>query len=157
MTDEELVRGFEEGTLGPGEFTHASHVRVAWWYLNRYGLPDAMARFTAGLKAFVASRGVPELYHETVTVAYLLLIAERLDDSRDLRWDAFAARHPELLAQHPPILARYYRDEVLQTPRARRVFLMPDRLSSPGRTATAPSPMYATPPGAERATAGESA
>lgn len=130
MTDEELVGAFEAGTLPADRFPHAAHVRVAWWYLSRYPLGEALTRFSAALKAFAATHGVPGLYHETITVAYLLLIAERLDGSRGLTWEGFAGAHPDLLARRPSLLARYYSDETLTSDRARRTFVMPDRTAS---------------------------
>lgn len=126
MTDEQLVDAFEAGTLPADQFPHAAHVRVAWWYLNRFPLGEALTRFSTALKAFAATHGVPGLYHETITVAYVLLIAERLDESRGLPWEAFAAAHPELLARRPSLLGRYYADETLTSDRARRAFVMPD-------------------------------
>src|SRR5688500_14849507 len=78
MTDDELVQAFEAATLPPDLFSHAAHVRVAWWYLRRYSLPEGLLRFTAALRGFAAANGAPDRYHETVTVGYFLLIADRL-------------------------------------------------------------------------------
>ncbi len=134
MTDEELVHAFETRALGPGEFTHASHVRVAWCYLRRVPFFEAMARFVSGLKAVAAAHGKPDRYHETITVAYLLLIAERIDETGEPSWGAFAARHDDLLAQKPSILARYYTAAALESEQARREFVMPDVPSTVQRT-----------------------
>jgi hypothetical protein len=129
MDDESLIRLFEAGEAPPDGFHHRDHVRVAWWYLRVHALPDALARFVAGLRRFAAVQGKPDLFHETITTAYLLLINERLDDGdRGLEWEAFAARHPDLLLWKPSILARYYREETLASARAKRTFVMPDRL-----------------------------
>lgn len=128
MDDEQVVRAFEAGTLPPDRFTHAEHVRVAWWYLRDRPFPAALEAFCTALRAFATRHGAGGKYHETMTVAYMLLIAERLDDARDLPWTAFAARYPELLERTPPVLARYYSDDRLLSDRARRVFVMPDRV-----------------------------
>jgi hypothetical protein len=74
---------------------------------------------------------VPGLYHETITVAYLLLINERLSGNRDLDWETFAARNRDLLAWKPSLLDRLYAPETLASDRARDVFLMPDRVAEP--------------------------
>lgn len=126
MTDEELVACFEAGGDPPGGFHHPEHVRVAWWYLRRLPLPEALARFSAGLRHYAAAHGAPQRYHETITVAYVLLVNERLADEPNLAWDAFAVRHPDLLAWQPSILDQYYRPETLASDRARRTFVMPD-------------------------------
>lgn len=51
MTDTELIAAFESAALPAGQFTHEAHVRVAWTYLCRAPLPDALAAFAAALKA----------------------------------------------------------------------------------------------------------
>jgi fermentation-respiration switch protein FrsA (DUF1100 family) len=132
MTDEHLMRDFEAGRAPDGGFHHREHVRVAWNYLRRYPLPDAMARFCGGLRQFAARQGASDLYHETITVAYLLLINERLNGQVDLDWEAFAAANLDLLAWKPSLLDRLYTPETLRSERARRVFVMPDRLAVAG-------------------------
>ena len=131
MTDDELVAGFESTQLPAEQFGHAEHVRVAWWYLRHFPLGEALTRFCAALRRFATAKGKPDRYHETITVAYMLLIAERLDDCRGATWTEFQAANPELLAREPSILARYYPPEVLASDRARRVFVMPPSRPEP--------------------------
>jgi hypothetical protein len=47
-----------------------------------------------GLQALAGKLGKPDLYHETVTVAFMALVAQRKPADGD--WDSFIARHPEL-------------------------------------------------------------
>jgi hypothetical protein len=141
MTDDELIAAFESTELPADQFSHGAHVRVAWWYLRTSPLPEALTRFSQALKRFAASKGAPGKYHETITVAYMLLIAERLDRAGQLTWPEFAAANPDLLTRHPSVLATYYSEAILASDRARQVFVMPDRLgasltgSDPGRSA----------------------
>jgi hypothetical protein len=125
MTDDELVRAFESGALPSDAFPHAAHVRVAWWYLQRHPILTALARFRTALQRFAAGKGKPERYHETITIAYMLLIAERLASSRELTWDEFASRNGDLLQWQPSVLAQFYPEDVLASPRAREVFVLP--------------------------------
>ena len=128
MTDEDLLDAFERGVEPEGGFHHAQHVRVAWLYLRSSPLPEALLRFTSTLRAFAAAQGSPDLYHETITVAFMLVIAERAGDpDAPSTWDGFAARNPDLLAWKPSVLDRYYRSETLWSDRAKRGFVMPDR------------------------------
>jgi hypothetical protein len=131
MSDDELIRAFESTALPADQFTHASHVRVAWWYLRHAPLPEALDRFISGLRRYAASLGAADKYHETITIASMLLIAERLDGAAHLTWPEFAARNPELLARNPSVLSAYYSDAVLSSARARRCFVMPDRVGGP--------------------------
>jgi hypothetical protein len=132
MTDEEFLRRFEAGTLPDGGFHHRDHVRLAWLYLGRHPLLEAIARFRDGLRRFAAARGKPGLYHETITWAFLLLIHERMArrPPSTASWEAFAAANPDLLVWRPSVLGTYYRDETLASELARRVFVLPDRLAA---------------------------
>jgi hypothetical protein len=130
VSDDALVGLFEAGEEPPGGFHHHEHVRVAWHYLRSRSMPEALARFSATLRRFAIARGKPHLYHETITTAFVLLINERLDDgNRALAWPEFAERNSDLLSWKPSILDRYYRPETLASERARRTFVLPDRLA----------------------------
>jgi hypothetical protein len=130
MEDERLVAAFEAGQMPESGFHHCDHVRVAWWYLRRDGLYKALPRFSEALKRFALAQSKPDLYHETITTAYVLLINERLDDrARELSWNDFAALNPDLFVWKPSILDRYYRPDTLKSDKARRIFLMPDRFA----------------------------
>ena len=128
--DDDLVLTFEAGREPAGGFHHREHVRVAWYYLRRHALPEALVRFSTALRNFAAAQGKPGLYHETITTAYLLLINERLDGDAVLPWTAFADGNPDLLTWKPSGLHRYYQAETLTSDRARRTFLLPDRLKA---------------------------
>lgn len=130
MDDEELVRRFEAGDVPEGGFHHAQHVRVAWFYLCRSPLPVALGRFSSALKRFALAQGKPDLYHETITTAFVLIINERLDRGAAPDWTRFAAANADLLTWKPSILDRYYTSETLWSQRAKQTFVMPDRLVS---------------------------
>ena len=78
MTDDEFIASFEDASLANESFHHADHVRMAFLYLCRYPALEALQRFSTSLMKFAASKGKPELYHETITWAFLLLIRERM-------------------------------------------------------------------------------
>ncbi len=126
MSDEELLARFEDGSLPNGAFHHEQHVRVAWMFVRRYGMPDALGRFSQALKRFAEAKGAVGLYHETITWAYLLLVAERSARGPGESWERFAAANQDLLTWKPSLLARYYSPETLQSDLARRTFVMPD-------------------------------
>lgn len=128
MTDEALVAAFESTRLSGEQFSHVEHVRVAWWYLRTLPLGDALARCSIGIRRFAAAKGAAGKYHETITVAFMLVISERVAAARDLPWPEFAAANPDLFSRTRSVLSRYYSDEVLRSERARTSFVMPDRL-----------------------------
>lgn len=128
MNDPEFIAQFEACRLSAAGFHHQDHVRLAWLYLDRAPVLEALTRFTEGLKRFAAANGKPGLYHETITWAFIFLINERRARfGRQHNWNEFAAANADLLDWQNNILKRYYRAETLGSEMARRVFVMPDR------------------------------
>jgi hypothetical protein len=121
-----LVKDFEHGPA-PGDFHHADHVRVAFAYISVFPVLEAIARFSADLKHFALSKGKPNLYHETITWAYLLLIRQRVAQvDPPPTWEEFAERNPDLLVWRGGVIERYYLPETLKSDFARRTFVLPD-------------------------------
>lgn len=124
FTEEELVRGFEEGTLR--EFPHASHVRLTLIFLQRHGRDAALQCMTEGLRKFVALKGVPEKFHITLTRAWLdLLESARLAHPEADQPEALVRVCPELLDKDA--LLRFYSRDLLTSEAARTGWLPPDR------------------------------
>lgn len=129
MTDQELIESFESGAVPESGFHHADHVRLAFAYLRNYPVLSALEKFSAALKHFAARHGKTQLYNETITCAYIFLIAERIARSgaEQLDWDLFAEENPDLLVWKGGILTRYYEEATLKSDLARRTFLFPDK------------------------------
>ena len=115
----------EAGKLQPGEFGHAGHVEAAWHLLSEAGFGEAVTRYSAALRRVTVTMGVPEKYHETVTVAFLALVAERRAAGDDADFMSFRAANGDLFDSG--ILKRYYAPEVLAGETARHVFVLPIR------------------------------
>lgn len=128
MHDDERVEAFMNGTLPPSEMSHPLHVRLVWADLQRHRLGLVIDRQVEGLRRFTERHGAQGKFHTTITLAFVLLIHERLEThGRHLSWDEFAARNPDLLSYRPSPLAPYYNEETLRSDKARRVFVLPDR------------------------------
>jgi hypothetical protein len=126
LTDDELVAGFEAGSLA--EFHHADHVRVTIVYLMRHGRDETLRRITSGVIGLATLDGHPEKFHVTVTRAWVDLI------------ESARAAHPyahdpaELMATCPALLdkdalLRFYSRESLHSERARTGWVPLDRAS----------------------------
>jgi hypothetical protein len=130
MTDLALITRFEDGSLSATAFHHADHVRTAFAYLQRYPVLEALQRFSTGLKRFAKAQGKENLYHETITWAYLFLINERISRAAHaLSWEQFASDNPDLLTWKDSVLNRYYTDGTLHSNLAKQVFIFPDKLA----------------------------
>lgn len=128
MTDHELLEQFELGTLPSENFHHREHVRVAFLYLSQYPALEALQVFSAALRKFAAAHGKPQLYHETITCAYIFLIRERMARAGQKQdWDEFAPNNTDLLTWKDGLLGQYYREETLRSDLARTIFILPDK------------------------------
>ena len=78
---ESVVRGFETCETDKTEFRHPQHLTVAVWYLQTLDTTAAVERMRTALLRFVDHHGVPrEKYNEEVTVFWIELIAEKLNE-----------------------------------------------------------------------------
>jgi hypothetical protein len=129
MNDSEWMEAFESCTLPNDSFHHADHVRMAFLYLQKYAPLEALARFSSALARFATAHGKPNLYHETITWAFLLLIRERIARSNSPQtWVEFSETNADLLRWDDSVLKKYYRPETLTSALAKSVFLFPDKL-----------------------------
>jgi len=138
MTAHREVAAFEAGTLDPARFDHRLHLELAWTYLQCHGFPEGALRFRQHLRAYVARVGAEAKYHETLTWAYLLLLNEELSlrSAPDEPFDAMIRRRPDLLDHRNGAIARCYSKSQLDSPDARRVFLLPMQERSGERRAS---------------------
>ena len=123
MTASELRARFEDLTLPAGDFHHEQHVQLAWTYLRELPLLDVLRVFPENLRRFATSLGAAGKYNETVTWAFLLLVAGRMASGNAESWPAFAAANPDLLSKE--LLHRYYDPATLDSDLARETFVFP--------------------------------
>jgi hypothetical protein len=122
--DVAFLAALEEGTLAPAEFGHRAHLRAAFLYLGRHDFSGACVAMKRAIQGFAARLGKSTLYHETLTVAYLALVAERrAAEPPDVAFEDFLGRYPELLER--AFLERYYPRGDLDSPEARATFVLP--------------------------------
>jgi len=117
------LQAFEAGEVEPGCFPHRDHVRMGFELARTAPFTEAADRFARGLKKLVARAGTPEKYHDTITVAFMALIAERIGDDRDQTFEAFEAANPDLFDRK--VLTRWYDEARLNSAAARRAFVLP--------------------------------
>lgn len=115
---------FMRGELPASGFAHRDHVRMAFEMLRRHDFAETALHFSRALRAMAQRAGKPQAFHQTMTIAFLALIAERLDGSQWPDFAAFVRDNPDLLDKGA--LTRWYRPERLASEPARRTFLLPE-------------------------------
>ncbi len=124
LTDDDLVRGFEDGSLSA--FPHAEHVRLTIVYLMRHGRDETIRKMYDGLLRFATAKGQPGKFHVTMTRAWVDLVesARRAYPETESP-AALVARCPLLLDRDA--LLRFYSPGRLNSPDARERWVPPDR------------------------------
>src|SRR4029434_8249151 len=124
MNDDEFLAAFEARTLD--EFHHRDHIKVAYLYLRRYPLDEAIAKVRTGLQNLAVAWGAPvndleRGYHETMTQAWVRLVHLTLSNREIAESaDAFCDQQPTLMQKTR--LELFYSRDRLMTWEAKREF-----------------------------------
>jgi len=119
----ELER-FVRGEADAANFPHREHVRMAFEMLRRHDFAETAWLYSRALRLMTARVGKPEAFNQTTTIAFLSLIAERMERGGAPNFAAFVRAHPEMLDKRA--LSRWYRPDQLATEIARRTFVLPE-------------------------------
>lgn len=127
MDDAEFLQQFEAGTIDP--FPHRSHIRMAWLILRADGFAPGCDHIRAGIKKLAQAKGVPGLYHETITLFWIYLVQHAITLTPEIdSFDAFIAAHDHLLDSS--LLKRHYSPALIGS--SRGAWAAPDLLPLPG-------------------------
>jgi hypothetical protein len=111
------------GEIDAADFPHHEHVRMAFEMLRRFDFAETVWLFSRALRAMAAGAGKPQAFNQTVTIAFLSIIAERMERcSGDFA--AFRHANPEVFGKRA--LEPWYPRERLNTAAAGRIFLLPE-------------------------------
>lgn len=111
------------GDIDSATFHHPDHVRMAFEIMRRHTFPDAAQAFCAALKTIAARAGNASAYHETITLAFLALVSERMNVRSYGDFAAFSNDNRDLMDKS--VLTRWYDPERLMSPLARATFVLP--------------------------------
>jgi hypothetical protein len=122
---------FAAAAIPKAEWTRAAHLAIGAWHVARFGPDEALPRLRAGIRRLNESNGTPNTetagYHETITAAYVRLLAAFLAACPpDM---PLAARVDRLLAGPlgaRDVLLRFYTRATLTSARARAEWVEPD-------------------------------
>jgi len=133
FNDEAAALGprFEACAIPAKAWTHAAHLSVGLWHVERYGRDGALVRLRTGIRRLNESHGSVNSatagYHETITAAYVELLAQYLECRED--GESLSAAIARLLGG--PLAARdallaFYSGERLMSVEARAAWVEPD-------------------------------
>jgi hypothetical protein len=128
---DDFAARFASCSLQRAEWTHEAHLAIGAWYVQQFGPEEALPRLRTGIRRLNESFGnrntATDGYHETVTAAYVTLIAEFISRCSP---DATAQERVALLLRDPlarrDALLMYYSQPLLMSARARAEWVEPD-------------------------------
>jgi hypothetical protein len=124
--DEEFLQAFHNCELPASWFRHGDHLRLAWLHLHRVPADEALQRVRTGIRRFAAHHGVSHIYHDTLTTAWVRLLATH----REPDFAQFMRENEPRLNRD--LLYRFWTPDALNSEAAKREWLAPDREALPG-------------------------
>ncbi|WP_437980384.1 N-acetyltransferase family protein [Sorangium sp. So ce117] len=128
-----LAAAIEDAAIEQRDFSHARHLLLALHYVRAHGPEGAIARMRSALQAFNARHPPTNGYHETITVAWLTLVARHAAEHRGAAVHDLAEGLLDRHRSSKALFAHYSRARLLSDD-ARAAFVAPDLapLPAPG-------------------------
>ena len=125
LGDDSFARLLGEAIAGAERFGHREHVHLTWLAVRRHGRDAAISLICAGLRRITHDAGVPQKYHETLTRAWVEVVAAHAGSmGQEGDFDAFVRRYPRLLDKR--LISHHYTSDTLGSATARREWVAPD-------------------------------
>jgi hypothetical protein len=121
IRDLQVLHGILESR---GGFSHREHVELAWSFLRLYPIEDAVEVMTAAIRQVARRHGAEGKHHDTITRAWMHLVAVHMQRWGADSFDEFSEHNPELLDSK--LIQHFYSRELLLSEPARASWTTPD-------------------------------
>jgi hypothetical protein len=126
---DEFLSAFEAGTLPRSRWTHGAHLLTGACYLHALGEAAAIDKMRLCVRRYNEAVGGKNTdtsgYHETITIAWIKLLAGLLRKVEPVERAEFAALAVERFESDRNILSRYYDFDLLASVEARTSWIEP--------------------------------
>ncbi|CAF1644425.1 unnamed protein product [Didymodactylos carnosus] len=126
LEDDEFLRQFESCTLI--NWSHKTHLRMAWLYLTRDGRRVGVKKIFDGIKNFIDNSQISRktTFRFTMTYFWIQMIDLAIAQSpKDISFEEFLRINPHLL-DGGLFLGYYKKETMLNNPTARQEMVLPD-------------------------------
>ena len=124
-----FLAAFEGDTLPKERWTHGAHLLTGACYVHGLGEAAAIDRMRLCVSRYNEAVGGKNTdtsgYHETITIAWIKLLARLLRQSKPIERAPFAALAVECFAGDRDIFRRYYAFDLVKSVEARRSWIPP--------------------------------
>ncbi|XP_037038799.1 uncharacterized protein LOC119076212 [Bradysia coprophila] len=126
LSDDDFLNNFESCTLT--NWSHKTHLRMAWLYLTRNERRVAVNKIFDGIKNFIQTSPIARktTFHFTMTYFWIQMIDAAIAQSpKDLGFETFISVNQHLM--NGGLFLEYYtKDTLLNNPIARQEMVLPD-------------------------------
>ncbi len=126
---DEFIAAFEAGTLPKTRWTHGAHLLTGACYVHALGEAAAIDKMRLCVRRYNEAVGGKNTdtsgYHETITVAWIKLLARLLRESAPIERAAFAELALRRFEADRSIFSRYYDFDLVASVEARRTWVAP--------------------------------
>jgi hypothetical protein len=120
LADDEFLVALRDCKYPIENFQHADHLRLGWILLRNLDADSASNEAVKIIKAFGLSHGKGDAYHETVTRAWMRLLATH----NEVSFEEFVSKNGARISAG--LLHEFWQPETLNSPLARAVWVEPD-------------------------------
>lgn len=135
-----LVKAFEERALPKSEWTHAAHLIVGLYYCFNFPFGIAKNLMRDGIYWLNDAHGTPNTdssgYHETLTIFWLRMVADFLENHQSEKSLAVLASILTASYNNSKLPLEFYSRELLFSVEARETCVEPDLKQFPAISAT---------------------
>lgn len=128
LTDSEFGQQFKSRELDPALFCHEAHLRLAYIYIGKYGLDQAIRNICDQLEAYSKHLGATDKYNTTLTVAAIKAVYHFMQKSKTNDFKGFIAEFPQLKYGFKRLLQSHYDFDIFNSQKAKKSFLEPNLL-----------------------------
>jgi hypothetical protein len=126
---DEFIAAFEACTLPKARWTHGAHLLTGACYVHALGEMQATSRMRLCVRRYNEAVGGTNTdtsgYHETITVAWIKLLAGLLREAAPLDRAAFSALALQRFEADKNIFRRYYDFDLVGSVEARKTWIPP--------------------------------
>lgn len=126
LSDAEFEQQFKNCELNSNDFTHEAHLRLAWIYINKYGIENAIKAILIQLKNFVEFAGAEDKFNTTLTVAATKAVHHFMLKSKATHFKGFITESPRLKYNFKELMACHYGFDIFNSTKAKHAYLKPD-------------------------------
>ena len=128
LDDAAFEAAFKNCTLDPELFNHEAHLRLAWIYIDKYGVDTAIENICTQLKDYVKHLGAESKYNATVTIAAIRAVYHFKLKSASNNFRDLIKEFPRLKYSFKALLECHYKTDIFNSEVAKKTYLEPELL-----------------------------